>query len=126
MECSLTLCLSVQLGLLQHVLDLSACNCSPSALPGKIGETAEAHEAGGLSGPPLFELATRTLSDMYRLTGGKVPMIGVGGVSSGEDAYKKIRAGERAKLSSGATSVWADHCMPGGAMLSAPVLGQGF
>ncbi|MEW5318507.1 MAG: hypothetical protein WDW38_009723 [Sanguina aurantia] len=61
--------------------------------PGKIGETAEAHEAGGLSGPPLFELATRTLADMYRLTGGKVPMIGVGGVSSGEDAYKKIRAG---------------------------------
>jgi len=35
----------------------------------------------------------QVLSDMYRLTGGKVPIIGCGGVSSGEDAYKKIRAG---------------------------------
>lgn len=63
------------------------------ATTGKIAETAEAHEAGGLSGPPLSEISTKILSDMYRLTGGKVPMIGVGGVSNGEDAYKKIRAG---------------------------------
>ena len=53
----------------------------------------QAQEAGGLSGPPLFDLSTRALHDMYRLTGGKVPIIGCGGVSSGEDAYKKIRAG---------------------------------
>ncbi len=52
-----------------------------------------ANEAGGLSGPPLFEPSTRCLSDMYRLTGGRLPIIGCGGVSSGEDAYKKIRAG---------------------------------
>ncbi|KAL4854286.1 Dihydroorotate dehydrogenase (quinone) [Chlorella vulgaris] len=50
-------------------------------------------EAGGLSGRPLFELSTGVLADMYRLTGGKLPIIGVGGVSSGADAYAKIRAG---------------------------------
>lgn len=53
----------------------------------------EAKEAGGLSGAPLFELSTSTLGEMYRLTGGKMPLVGCGGVSSGEDAYKKIRAG---------------------------------
>mmetsp|Transcript_5072 Transcript_5072/g.21993 ORF Transcript_5072/g.21993 Transcript_5072/m.21993 type:complete len:127 (-) Transcript_5072:356-736(-) len=50
-------------------------------------------EAGGLSGPPLRELSTKILSETYRLTGGKVPLVGCGGVSTGEDAYMKIRAG---------------------------------
>lgn len=50
-------------------------------------------EVGGLSGSPLFELSTRMLSRMYRLTDGKIPLIGVGGISSGRDAYEKIRAG---------------------------------
>lgn len=50
-------------------------------------------EAGGLSGAPLFDLSTRILKEMYRLTGGQVPLIGVGGVSSGADAYAKIRSG---------------------------------
>ncbi|VDD87934.1 unnamed protein product [Enterobius vermicularis] len=50
-------------------------------------------ENGGLSGKPLRELSTKCVSDMYKLTGGKVPIIGCGGVSSGEDAYEKIRAG---------------------------------
>jgi len=52
-----------------------------------------AHEAGGLSGRPLFQLATAVLSDFYRLTEGRLPLIGVGGVASGADAYAKIRAG---------------------------------
>ncbi len=52
-----------------------------------------AGETGGLSGAPLFTLATKCLSDMYRLTGGKLPIIGCGGVASGDDAYAKIRAG---------------------------------
>ena len=52
-----------------------------------------AGESGGLSGAPLFEKSTELLSDMFRLTNGKIPLIGVGGISSGEDAYKKIRAG---------------------------------
>lgn len=50
-------------------------------------------ETGGLSGAPLFDASTRVLSDMYRLTEGKIPLIGVGGISSGEQAYQKIRAG---------------------------------
>lgn len=52
-----------------------------------------AREAGGLSGRPLFALSTRILSDTYKLTGGRLPLIGVGGVASGADAYAKIRAG---------------------------------
>jgi len=52
-----------------------------------------AHEPGGLSGKPLFALSTLLIADMHGLTGGKLPIIGVGGVASGEDAYKKIRAG---------------------------------
>lgn len=50
-------------------------------------------ETGGLSGRPLFNLSTRVLGDFYRLTEGRIPLIGVGGVSSGADAYAKIRAG---------------------------------
>ena len=52
-----------------------------------------ANETGGLSGPPLMTLATKCLADMYRLTRGKIPIIGCGGVTSGADAYVKIRAG---------------------------------
>eukprot|EP00106_Octopus_bimaculoides_P017896 XP_014785338.1 PREDICTED: dihydroorotate dehydrogenase (quinone), mitochondrial-like [Octopus bimaculoides] len=50
-------------------------------------------ETGGLSGVPLREMSTQILSDMYSLTQGKIPIIGVGGISSGKDAYDKIRAG---------------------------------
>lgn len=50
-------------------------------------------ETGGLSGRPVFEPSTRVLGEMYRLTAGKLPLIGVGGIASGADAYAKIRAG---------------------------------
>jgi len=53
-------------------------------------------EAGGLSGAPLFDLSTKVLADFYRLTQGRLALIGVGGVSSGQDAYRKIRAGASA------------------------------
>lgn len=52
-----------------------------------------ARETGGLSGRPLFAPSTAVLADMYRLTGGRIPLVGVGGISSGADAYAKIRAG---------------------------------
>jgi len=52
-----------------------------------------ADETGGLSGAPLMDMATDVLADIRRLTKGTVPLVGVGGVSSGTDAYKKIRAG---------------------------------
>lgn len=38
--------------------------------PGAVAASAVGQETGGLSGPPLFDLATATLYDMYRLTGG--------------------------------------------------------
>jgi len=50
-------------------------------------------ETGGLSGRPLFAPSTQLLGDMYRLTGGAVPLVGAGGIASGRDAYEKIRAG---------------------------------
>jgi len=53
-------------------------------------------ERGGLSGRPLFEMSTRLLADMYRLTEGKVTLIGVGGIASAADAYEKIRQGAAA------------------------------
>ncbi|MGH6891736.1 MAG: quinone-dependent dihydroorotate dehydrogenase [Dongiaceae bacterium] len=52
-----------------------------------------ASEAGGLSGRPLFAPSTDILRRLYRLTEGRLPIIGVGGISSGADAYAKIRAG---------------------------------
>lgn len=51
------------------------------------------NESGGLSGMPLFKLSTELLVDMYKLTKGKILLIGCGGISSGADAYKKIKAG---------------------------------
>ncbi|XP_063801544.1 dihydroorotate dehydrogenase (quinone), mitochondrial [Pseudophryne corroboree] len=50
-------------------------------------------ETGGLSGVPLRDMATETVREMYALTSGKIPIIGVGGVSCGLDALQKIRAG---------------------------------
>ena len=48
---------------------------------------------GGLSGRPLFELSTQVLANFYQLTKGQIPLIGVGGISNADDAYKKIRMG---------------------------------
>lgn len=50
-------------------------------------------ETGGLSGAPVRDLSTQVLGDMYRLTNGAIPLVGVGGVSTGKDAYDKICAG---------------------------------
>lgn len=61
--------------------------------PPAIQSHIHGHETGGLSGKPLFAKSTEVLHRMYALTKGKIVLVGVGGVSSGEDAYKKIRAG---------------------------------
>ncbi|XP_036689941.1 dihydroorotate dehydrogenase (quinone), mitochondrial isoform X2 [Balaenoptera musculus] len=60
----------------------------PASLQGALRS-----EMGGLSGKPLRDLSTQTVREMYALTQGRVPIIGVGGVSSGQDALEKIRAG---------------------------------
>lgn len=48
---------------------------------------------GGLSGRPLFAPSTACLAALYRLTEGKIPLVGCGGIASGADAYAKIRSG---------------------------------
>ena len=53
-------------------------------------------QAGGLSGRPLFDKSTRVLAKLAQLTNADIPLIGVGGISSAEDAYAKIRAGATA------------------------------
>ncbi len=55
--------------------------------------SAYASETGGLSGAPLRDLAQQRLRDFRRATGGAIPLIGVGGIGSAEDAWARIRAG---------------------------------
>jgi len=55
-----------------------------------------ATEAGGLSGAPLFDKSTRVLARLSQLTEARLPLIGVGGISSAQQAYAKIRAGASA------------------------------
>jgi len=50
-------------------------------------------EIGGLSGAPLFKKSNETLKNFYKFTEGKIPLIGVGGISSAADAYEKIKCG---------------------------------
>ena len=59
-------------------------------------DSVHSHEAGGLSGAPLFKRSTEVLARLYHETGGRIPLIGVGGISSVEDAWQKIRAGASA------------------------------
>ena len=50
-------------------------------------------EEGGLSGPPLKELSNKIIKKTYKLTKGKIILIGVGGISNGRDAFEKISCG---------------------------------
>jgi dihydroorotate dehydrogenase len=59
-------------------------------------KSPQAAEAGGLSGAPLFTKSTQVLARLSQLTEGRLPLVGVGGISSAEDAYAKIRAGASA------------------------------
>ena len=53
----------------------------------------QAQQAGGLSGRPLFHRSTVMLARVFQATGGKIPLIGIGGIDSGETALAKIEAG---------------------------------
>ena len=55
--------------------------------------SSASNETGGLSGEPLFELSTRMLAKASKMTAGKLPLIGVGGISTAEQAFKKFQAG---------------------------------
>lgn len=58
--------------------------------------SADRAETGGLSGRPLFERSTALLKAFAKSLGGKVPLIGVGGIEDADTAYAKIRAGASA------------------------------
>ncbi|MGH6665059.1 MAG: quinone-dependent dihydroorotate dehydrogenase [Pseudolabrys sp.] len=61
--------------------------------PGSLRERDKAREAGGLSGRPLFKLATRMLAETFVRAEGAFPLVGAGGVDSGPTAIAKIKAG---------------------------------
>ena len=52
-----------------------------------------ANEQGGLSGAPLKTLALEALRKFRRVSGGEIPLIGVGGIATADDAWERIRAG---------------------------------
>lgn len=56
-------------------------------------DVVEAIGAGGLSGQPLTERSRSFVARIYQLSGGRVPIIGVGGIMNGDDAWEMIRAG---------------------------------
>jgi dihydroorotate dehydrogenase len=77
-----------------HIDGIVVANTTRQRPPGL--RSARAREAGGLSGAPLFALSSATLARVRALTGGSVPLIAVGGITSGADAYAMIRAGASA------------------------------
>ncbi len=75
-----------------HGVDAIAVSNTTLARPADIDQML-AREAGGLSGRPLFERSTIMLAKVHQLTGGRIPLIGIGGIESGETALQKIEAG---------------------------------
>lgn len=55
--------------------------------------SSKARETGGLSGAPLKPLALETLRAFRKASGGAIPLVGVGGIATAEDAWERIRAG---------------------------------
>ncbi len=76
---------------LKHALDGLIISNTTITRPG-IAAKPE-WQTGGLSGKPLMPLATQTLAGIARITRGRIPLVGVGGISSAEDAYEKILHG---------------------------------
>ncbi len=56
-------------------------------------KSPHAEETGGLSGAPLKDLALERLRDFAKASGGAIPLVGVGGIATAEDAWARIRAG---------------------------------
>jgi len=77
---------------LDEKLDALVVSNTTIARP-KTLKSSQRTEAGGLSGAPLFDMSTNLLRRIYSFTDGNIPLIGVGGVSSGAQAYEKILAG---------------------------------
>lgn len=75
-----------------HKLDAVIATNTTLSRPGMEG-VLQAREDGGLSGRPLKELSTAVIRQLYGHLQGRVPIIGVGGVESAEDAWQKLVAG---------------------------------
>lgn len=75
-----------------HKLDALIISNTTIARPETL-RSAHAKQAGGLSGAPLKDAALQRLKDFVAAGSGSIPLIGVGGIASGEDAYARIRAG---------------------------------
>jgi dihydroorotate dehydrogenase len=78
--------------LLAHGWDAVIATNTTVSRPG-LEDEALAGEAGGLSGRPLRALATHAIARLYATLQGRIPIIGVGGVSSADDAWEKLVAG---------------------------------
>jgi dihydroorotate dehydrogenase len=72
-----------------HAVDAIAVSNTTLARPGLTTKT----ETGGLSGRPLFHRSTVMLARIYVMTAGRIPLIGIGGIDSGETALQKMEAG---------------------------------
>ncbi len=78
--------------LVEHEIDaVIATNTTISR--GGVENSEHANEAGGLSGKPLRELATQTIATLKSCVGSSLPIIGLGGIASAEDAKEKLDAG---------------------------------
>src|SRR5262249_54729944 len=80
-------------GARRHRVDGMIVGNTTVSRPAGLREQALAREAGGLSGRPLFPLATRMLAETYVRAEGAFPLVGAGGIESGKTALAKIRAG---------------------------------
>ena len=78
--------------LLHHKVDGAILTNTTLAREG-VPVDSHRNESGGLSGRPLFQRSTRFLAKCYLASGGRLPLIGVGGIDSGATALAKIRAG---------------------------------
>jgi len=78
----------------RQIAGIVATNTTISRPPGVSADLQEVYaQAGGLSGRPLAARSTEVIRHIYRQTGGKLTIIGVGGIFNADDAWEKITAG---------------------------------
>lgn len=75
-----------------HKVDAIAATNTTLARP-SVDQNPTSKKAGGLSGRPLFHRSTAMLARIHQATGGKIPLVGIGGIDSPETALAKIEAG---------------------------------
>ena len=80
--------------LLEHKIDGVIATNTTISRQG-VADLEFGDEAGGLSGLPVKQKSTQTIADLFAILGEQVPIIGVGGVSSGADALEKLAAGAK-------------------------------